>query len=132
MKFTLIIYDLNEKFILFRMYSMINTLREKSEDVRDSMNWNNYDHAIELITELLEVWFVSIRMLLGSAVWGLIKLNKIWSYRFQIVGWFGDWITLIFIMQKYAICSVILPDQHIALVNHHILSYFPLFFKLCN
>jgi len=52
-----------------KMYSMINTLREKSEDVRDSMNWNNYDHAIELITELLEYmpWDPSLRDLRADA-----------------------------------------------------------------
>ena len=37
------------------LYSMITTLQDKTDDAKDAMSWNNYDHAIELLTELLEV-----------------------------------------------------------------------------
>jgi len=54
-------------------YSMINTLKEKMEDARDSMNWNNYEHSVELLTELLEhiPWDPSIRELRSDAYLGL-------------------------------------------------------------
>ena len=39
------------------LYSMITTLQDKTDDARDAINWNNYEHAIELLTELLEVNF---------------------------------------------------------------------------
>jgi len=56
-----------------RLYSMINTLKEKFDDAKDAMNWNNYDHAIELLSELLEhiPWDPSIRELRADAYLGL-------------------------------------------------------------
>lgn len=55
------------------LYRMINTLKEKIEDARDALNWNNYEHAIELLTELLEhiPWDPSLRELRSEAYLGL-------------------------------------------------------------
>ena len=41
--------------LIFRLYSMINMLKEQVEEARDAINWNNWEHAIQLLTELLEV-----------------------------------------------------------------------------
>jgi len=38
-----------------RLYSMIDTLKENLENAISYLNWNNYDQAIELFGELLEV-----------------------------------------------------------------------------
>jgi len=55
-----------------RLYSMINMLKEKVEDARDAINWSNWDHAIEVLTELLEhiPWDPSIREMRGDAYLG--------------------------------------------------------------
>lgn len=56
-----------------RLYSMIDQLKDKVADAEDSMNWNNYDHAVELLTELLEhiPWDPSLRELRADAYLGL-------------------------------------------------------------
>ena len=38
-----------------RLYSMIDTLKENLANAISYLNWNNYDQAIELFGELLEV-----------------------------------------------------------------------------
>jgi len=55
------------------LYSTINTLKEKIEDVHDNMNWNNYESSVELLTELLEhiPWDPSLRELRADAYLGL-------------------------------------------------------------
>ena len=56
-----------------RQYAMVNSLKEKIEEVRDYMNWNNYEPAIELLTELLEYipWDPSLRELRSECYLGL-------------------------------------------------------------
>ncbi|XP_023330976.1 dnaJ homolog subfamily C member 3 [Eurytemora carolleeae] len=55
------------------LYSMITTLQDKTDDAKDAINWNNYEHAIELLTELLEniPWDPSLRELRAEAYLGL-------------------------------------------------------------
>jgi len=46
-----------------RLYSMIDVLKEKLDDVQENMAWNNHENAIALVTELLEYipWDPSLR-----------------------------------------------------------------------
>jgi len=55
-----------------RLYSMINMLKEQVEEARDAINWNNWEHAIQLLTELLEhiPWDPSIREMRADAYLG--------------------------------------------------------------
>jgi len=52
---------------------MVNTLKERIEEVRDYINWNNYEPAIELLNDLLEYipWDPSLRELRSECYLGL-------------------------------------------------------------
>jgi len=56
-----------------RQYAMVNTLKERIEEVRDYINWNNYEPAIELLNDLLEYipWDPSLRELRSECYLGL-------------------------------------------------------------
>ena len=38
-----------------KQYSMINSLKDQIEDIRDYINWSNFEPAIEALNEILEV-----------------------------------------------------------------------------
>jgi len=56
-----------------RQYAMVNALKERIEEVRDYINWNNYEPAIELLNDLLEYipWDPSLRELRSECYLGL-------------------------------------------------------------
>merc|ERR1711988_1086938 len=37
-----------------KQYSMVNSLKERIEEIRDHINWNSYEPAIESLNEVLE------------------------------------------------------------------------------
>ena len=56
-----------------KQYAMVNSLKEKIEEVRDHINWNNYEPAIESLNELMEFipWDPSLRELRSECYLGL-------------------------------------------------------------
>merc|ERR1712029_708169 len=56
-----------------KQYAMVNTLKERIEEVRDYINWNNYEPAIELLNDLLEYipWDPSLRELRSECYLGM-------------------------------------------------------------
>lgn len=55
------------------LYSMIDPLKEQIEDIKDHMNWNNYDSAIEVLNEILEhiPWDPSLREMRADSYLGV-------------------------------------------------------------
>ena len=56
-----------------KQYAMVNTLKERVEEIRDYINWDNYEPAIESLNEVLEFipWDHTLRELRAEAYLGL-------------------------------------------------------------
>ena len=56
-----------------KQYAMVNSLKEKIEEVRDHISWNNYEPAIESLNELMEFipWDPRLRELRSECYLGL-------------------------------------------------------------
>jgi len=56
-----------------KQYSMVSILQDQIEDIRDYINWNNYEPAIESLNEILEhiPWDPSLRELRADAYLGI-------------------------------------------------------------
>ena len=56
-----------------KQYAMVNTLKERVEEIRDYINWDNYEPAIEILNEVLEFipWDHTLWELRAEAYLGL-------------------------------------------------------------
>merc|ERR1712156_502643 len=56
-----------------KQYSMVNSLKERIEEIKDHINWGSFEAAIENLNEVLEFisWDASLRELRAEAYLGL-------------------------------------------------------------
>jgi len=62
-----------ENLDAMRLYNMIDPLKDQIEDIRDHINWQSYEPAIEILNEILEhiPWDPTLRELRADAYLGL-------------------------------------------------------------